>query len=115
MLSRCPNSVSSPKDRQPEFPDPRFPIPDLRPACAIIRTSLTRRQALWGLRWERRAQSQKLFGLFASVDQCALHMISMSCLLSAAELLASTKLIPETKKDRALEIAKQFEQYVVKG
>jgi len=25
------------------------------------------------------------------------------------------RLIPETKKDRALEIAKEFEQYVVKG
>jgi hypothetical protein len=44
-----------------------------------------------------------------------LHIIRMICLRSAAELLASTKLIPETKKDRALEIAKEFEQYVVKG
>jgi hypothetical protein len=39
----------------------------------------------------------------------------MSCLRSAAELLASTKLIPETKKGRALEIAREFEQFVVKG
>jgi hypothetical protein len=38
----------------------------------------------------------------------------MSCLRSAAELLASTKLIPETRKDRALEIAREPDRRVLR-
>lgn len=48
-----------------------------------------------------------------SVDPKSLQIIRMSCLRSAADLLARSSLIPETKKQRTLEIAKDFEEYVL--
>lgn len=44
----------------------------------------------------------------APSEQPGRHLIRISCLRSPAVLLVSTKLIPETKNDRALEIAKEL-------